>query len=241
MPEHTPLPTQTQRNYYANTAADYDQMHLGDEEHSHALQHAISFLRQYNLTTVLDVGCGTGRGVKYFLDREFHAVGVEPVPELLKAGIADHNIPKDCMLQGSGESLPFEDLSFDASIELGVLHHVPQPELVVSEMIRTTRRMILLSDSNRFGQGRFVWRLIKLAAWKLRLWPCLDFVRTRGKGHTLSEEDGLAYSYSVYDSFDQLNAWADHIYVIPTVKATSRSWIHPLLTSSHVLLIAIRH
>ncbi|MBB01761.1 MAG: hypothetical protein CMJ47_03865 [Planctomyces sp.] len=79
MSKHTTLSTQTQRNYYANTAAVYDQMHLGDEEHSHTLKHATTFLRQHNLTTVLDVGCGTGRGVKYFIDREFNAIGIEQV------------------------------------------------------------------------------------------------------------------------------------------------------------------
>jgi hypothetical protein len=57
----------------------------------------------------------------------------------------------------------------------------------------------------------------------------------------LSEQDGLSYSYSVYDSFNQLAKWADRITVLPTTAVTSKTWFHPLLSASHVLLIAERN
>ncbi len=230
-----------QRSYYAETAADYDQMHLMDAEHNLALRYIMSHMRLHGLESILDVGCGTGRGVKALLDEGLDVTGVEPVKALLDAGCESHGLPRERMLEGSGESLTFGDGAFDATMELGVLHHVPDPAKVVAEMLRVSRRAVFISDSNRFGQGRFAWRLMKIAAWKLGVWGVLDFVRTRGKGYTISDEDGLAYSYSVYDSFRQLADWADQIHVLPTSPMTSRSWMHPLATCSHALLIATRN
>jgi SAM-dependent methyltransferase len=232
---------QIQRKYYAQTAAVYDQMHLMDQEHNLALSYIESELSRLGLSSVLDVGCGTGRGVMRLLTAGFDVKGVEPVAELLKSGVSSHNLPPERMMEGSGEALPFADQSFDAVMELGVLHHVPNPRVVVREMTRVARRAIFLSDSNRFGQGRLLWRLFKIAAWKLGVWPVLDWIRTRGRGYTISKEDGLAYSYSVYDSFAALAEWADAIYVIHTSKLTSQSWVFPAISASHGLLVAVRN
>lgn len=229
-----------QQQYYAQTAAEYDQMHLMDPEHNLALEHVAAALEQHKLRSVLDVGCGTGRGVKYLLSRGFDATGVEPVRALLEQGCQKHGLPSERMLEGTGEALQFPDKAFDATVELGVLHHVRHPELVVREMLRVSRHAVFISDCNRFGQGRFVARLLKLAAWKCGMWGAVDLLRTRGKGYTISKEDGLAYSYSIYDSFDQLAAWADTMYVLPTVSASYHSWCHPLLNCSHALLVALK-
>lgn len=238
---HSSSPTSIQRDYYAQTAKNYDAMHLMDQEHNEALEWMSLRMQQLNLLSILDIGCGTGRGVKFSLSHGFDAIGIEPVQELLETGRQRHGLPPERMLQGSGEQLPFEDKSFDATIELGVLHHVRYPKKIVAEMMRVSRRAIFISDCNRFGQGRFCWRLTKLIAWKLGLWPGINFLKTSGKGYTISEEDGLAYSYSVYDSLDQLTQWADKITIVPTSKQTAHSWLHPLLTTSHVLLIAERN
>ncbi|MDJ0795472.1 MAG: hypothetical protein QNJ51_01345 [Calothrix sp. MO_167.B12] len=107
-------------------------------------------------------------------------------------------------------------------------------------MMRVARKAIFLSDSNRFGQGSLLARWMKLALYKLGLWKWADFFRTRGKGYTITEGDGLAYSYSVFDSYDLLAEWADRIILIPTDAMKSKSWFHPLLTSGHILICAIR-
>lgn len=140
----------------------------------------------------------------------------------------------------NGEQNPFPDDHFDAATQLGVLHHVPRPERLVAEMIRVSPELVCLSDSNCFGQGRFWMTVIKLTAWQCGCWPLLDLLRTRSKGYTVSEEDGLAYSYLVYDSFHQLKRCADQAYLIPTTGMTASSCFYPLPATSHVLLIAQR-
>jgi hypothetical protein len=68
------------------------------------------------------------------------------------------------------------------------------------------------------------------------LWGAFNYVRTSGKGYQISEGegDGLSYSYSVYDSFDQIAQWADRVFVISTDKNKPCTWFHPLLTSGGV-------
>jgi ubiquinone/menaquinone biosynthesis C-methylase UbiE len=192
------------------------------------------------LDSLLDVGAGTGRAVLFFRDKGKDIRGVEPVQALIKQAMAK-GVPESAILCGDGRSLPFEDRSFDAVLECGVLHHVAEPRDVVKEMLRVAKKAVFLSDNNRFGQGGMAARLTKLSLYKMGMWKAARFVQTRGRYYTISEGDGLAYSYSIYDSYGQLADWADSVWCLPTMSdKTCRSWFHPLLTSSHGLLCAIR-
>ena len=122
------------------------------------------------------------------------------------------------LVQGRGDALPFADASFEAVCEFAILHHVPDPRIVVAEMLRVAKKAVIISNSNRFGQGPMFLRVVKLILWKLRLWGAFNYVRTSGKGYQITEGDGLSYSYSVYDSFDQIAQWADRVFVISSDK-----------------------
>src|ERR1700682_5598595 len=144
-----------QRNYYAQTADHYDEMRAGEHEaYTASLSYIAAFLRQFSARTVLDVGCGTGRAIAHLSNTnpEVTFYGVEPVRELLDVAIAK-GVTQPLLVHGSGLALPFRDGSFDVVIECGVLHHVREPEVVVSEMTRVARKAIFLCDSNIFGQG----------------------------------------------------------------------------------------
>lgn len=232
-----------QKEYYAETASSYDNMHVSvDDEHHLALKHISTFVNMLDISSFLDVGCGTGRGVKYF--REVHpnakVKGIEPVQALIDQAIQKNGIQAGLISCGSGESLPFDDGSFDAVCAFGVLHHVQDPQVVVREMMRVASKAVFLSDSNRFGQGRALARLTKFLLYKMNLWNFANFIKTGGRRYTISAGDGLGYSYSVFDSFDLLANWAHRIILVPTGKEKAISWLHPLFTSSHILLCAIR-
>ena len=192
------------------------------------------------LETFLDVGAGTGRAALFLRDRAKKVRGIEPVKALIEQANRK-GLPRDTILCGDGRLLPFRDQSFDAVLELGMLHHVAEPSRVVGEMMRVARKAVFLSDSNRFGQGGSAARAVKLLLYKTGLWKSARFLQTRGKYYTISDGDGLAYSYSIYDSYDQLAGWADVMWCLPTENGRSaRSWFTPLLTSSHGLLCALR-
>ncbi|MBV9866502.1 MAG: class I SAM-dependent methyltransferase [Abitibacteriaceae bacterium] len=234
-------PEEIQRQYYTETATSYDDNHLDNiGAHYVALQYASKLMELAEISSVLDVGCGTGRAVKHFLDQGLIVHGVEPVQALIDQAVHKHDIPQSCLTCDTGDSLPFEDNSFDAVCEFGVLHHVANPNLILREMMRVARKMVILSDSNRFGQGSKIGRWTKLLLYKTNTWSLINRVKTRGRGYTISQGDGLAYSYSIFDSFDALTIWADKVVVLSTTNEKIGSWHHPLLTSSHALLCATK-
>jgi ubiquinone/menaquinone biosynthesis C-methylase UbiE len=144
------------------------------------------------------------------------------------------------MVCGTGESLPFADASFDAVCEFSILHHAANPAAVIREMMRVAKTAVFICDSNRFGQGSLVSRVIKLVLYKTRLWDAYNYLRTGGKRYRITEGDGLSYSYSVYDSFDMLVRWADRVILIPNGSERGTSWLHPLLNSGAVFVCAFK-
>jgi SAM-dependent methyltransferase len=232
-----------QRKYYTETAAKYEEMHqhegTGDPRE---LDFIVAMLRMLQVHTLLDVGTASGRVLVTLKSAipELLLCGVEPVGALLGQAVARGNTRSGSVVQGKGDALPFADASFDAVCEFAILHHVAEPGTVVSEMLRVAKRAVFLSDSNRFGQGSSLARLFKLAIYKIGLWGTFNYLRTLGKGYQVTEGDGVSYSYSVYDSYDQIARWADRIILVPTEKTGPKSWLHPLLTSSGIILCAIR-
>lgn len=235
-------PEQLQAAYYQQTASRYDEVHAADPRDAHytALQIVDAMSNLFGLKNFLDVGAGTGRAALFLRDRGKQVRGIEPVKALIEQA-NQKGLPPDAILCGDGRSLPFRDHSFDAVVEFGMLHHVAEPSRVVEEMMRVARKAVFLSDSNRFGQGGAAARAIKLMLYKTGLWKPARYLQTRGKYYTIADGDGLTYSYSIYDSYDQLAVWADVIWCLPTgTSQSSQSWLSPLLSSSHGLLCALR-
>ena len=236
-------PTRYQEDYYTRTAAAYDTQHLGDPEHQRALAVVSGAVRSLGARSVLDVGTGTGRALQFLGTRHegLRLHGVDPVAALLARAERDHGIDPALLSVASGDALPFADASFDVVASFGVLHHVKEPGRVVEEMMRVARRAVFISDDNRFGAGPRPARVAKLLLAKSGAWPLFYRAKTRGKGYRISEDDGLSYSYSVYDDLHRFESWADAVQLLATdVRTPAGTWLHPLLTSPHVLLCATR-
>lgn len=233
-------PQEIQAAYYARTATNYDTVHVSeDHAHDRALAIVSASLNSLDLASLLDVGTGTGRAIAYLQTHNpgVRLHGIDPVPELLAIAAVDQGL----LSHGDGEELPFADDSFDAVAAFGVMHHAANPARVVDEMKRVAKRAVFISDGNRYGQGSSAAGILKLALCKTRLWRPLTWVRSRGKGYYISEGDGLFYSYSVYDSLPAFDGWADNIQLISTGPQNRPARMaHPLLSSSHILLCAVR-
>ena len=231
-----------QRKYYTETAAEYDAAHAGEGDDDPVnLRMVCGILRMIEARTVLDIGAGTGRAIRHLTEQlaGLTVRGVEPVAARI-AQAAKKGIPAGLIVQGVGEALPFGNASFDVVCAFAMLHHVTNPDAVVREMLRVARRGVVIIDGNRFGQGSWPMRVFKLGLYKAGLWGIIDYLKTGGKGYNLTEGDGLFYSYSVYDSFNRIAEWAGQMMVIPNEACKARSWLHPLLTSSGVLLCALK-
>jgi ubiquinone/menaquinone biosynthesis C-methylase UbiE len=243
MPDNLSRAIQIQRQYYTDTVAEYDTAHAGEgADNPLTLRLLLGFLRMIEARTVLDIGAGTGRAIRHLMENMPDLVvrGVEPVAAQIDVAVQKRGIPKGTIIQGVGEALPFEDASIDVVCSFAVLHHVINPDAVVSEMLRVARKGVIIIDGNRFGLGRWPVRILKLALYKAGVWKIVNFLKTGGKGYNLTDGDGLFYSYSVYDSFDRIAEWAGQLIVLPNEKSKARSWLHPLLTSGGVFLCAMK-
>ena len=102
-------------------------------------------------------------------------------------------------------------------------------------MLRVAKKGIFISDSNNFGQGSRISRAMKQILNAMRVWNIADFVKTGGKGYTLSEGDGLAYSYSAFNNLKQISRMCD-VYTFNTLPAGANHY----RTASHVGLLGIK-
>ncbi len=86
--------------------------------------------------TVLNVGAGAGS----YEPEDRQVVAVEPSAEMI-AQRAEWAAPA---IQGTADSLPFPDKSFDASMAILTIHHWPDKAAGLTEMRRVTRGPIVL-------------------------------------------------------------------------------------------------
>ncbi len=88
----------------------------------------------------LDSGAGTGALAFALSPLVREVVAVDVVPEMLEEGrkLAAAT-PNVTFVQADAMALPFAMAEFDLAGTLRTLHHLPRPELVVSELVRVTR------------------------------------------------------------------------------------------------------
>jgi ubiquinone/menaquinone biosynthesis C-methylase UbiE len=148
-------PVLLQRNYYRETADQYDRMHNSSaDSHAFALAVLVSMIDLFGIQSILDVGSGTGRAL-LAIKRSHPAVrliGIEPSPEMRSRGHMN-GLTANELIDGDAQALSFRDESFDLVCEFGALHHIPKPRKAVCEMLRVARKGIFISDSNNFGKA----------------------------------------------------------------------------------------
>src|SRR5215467_4009504 len=74
-------------------------------------------------TSVLEVGCGSGRFLKYLSDKAGFLVGVDPSNAIYAADKLIGANDKVMLVKASADDLPFANGSFDFVYSIGVLHH----------------------------------------------------------------------------------------------------------------------
>lgn len=232
-----------QRAYYARTSETYDETHERGE-HEDALRHVAAYLRRLDARTVLDTGCGTGLAMRTLagLVPELELHGNDPSPELLRVAAERYGIPADRLDCVASDALPYPDGAFDAVVETGVLHHVPDPAAVVAEMLRVARRAVFISDSNIYGQpsSALPARILKLGLSRAGLLRPLLRLRRGGRDWYVTDEDGVGWSYSVFDTLPQVRRACAEVVVTATGDAGARAARRPLLFAGHCLLAGFK-
>jgi ubiquinone/menaquinone biosynthesis C-methylase UbiE len=72
---------------------------------------------------ILDIGCGTGNFAGQLVAEDVEAIGIDPGVDAIRAATAA--VPQAKFFEGVAEALPFDNATFDISMMINALHHVP--------------------------------------------------------------------------------------------------------------------
>lgn len=197
------------RNDYTGHAQRYDQKRFAGRENEYlellrrrAVLKAFAGCKEEG--TVLDVGCGTGRGLAYLATGKWQGmIGLDYTRAML--GIASSNLRAHgaersiALLQGDAFGLPFPDRSVSAVMSLNFLHmfHFKLQKQLIDEMVRVCRPggvVVVEFESihkglfiSRYAEQRRLARRTKFnSAWEIkRLFPNDRFSCVRVYGTAL--------------------------------------------------------
>lgn len=228
--------------YYDATASEYDELHGGDRdpEHIRALEIGWPIIELMSPSTLLDVGCGTGRSLRWVFERSpsITLLGIEPSTQLLE--LARTNIPAAKIGQGDGERLEFKDRGIDIVIASGIMHHVDRPSYVINEMFRVANKAVLISDHNNFAFGGPLARRLRMLLRCTGLLGAATFIKHGLNKQGYSEGDGWWYPYSIMDNFGQISSLSERLYIFPTRSPTSSLGGNILFSQSHLAFLAVK-
>lgn len=119
------------------------------------IEHIKKYIKIDKDATILDAGTATGIFAHYFLKYTKKVVGFDFSESLLKKNIDNH--PLVC---GDAFFLPFKDKAFDIVFASCLLHHIDNPENVLREFARVSRKYIILCEPNRDNFAMFLFSAI---------------------------------------------------------------------------------
>lgn len=99
---------------------------------------------------LLDIGCGTGWSLEFFMKQGFDGAGVDPSPYMLdraRARLGNRAV----LTQGYGEDLFFDDNSFDVATLVTTLEFADDPKRCIMEACRVAKDQIFIGFLNRYA------------------------------------------------------------------------------------------
>ena len=102
----------------------------------------LSYLTLPHPSSVLDLGCGTGRLLNRLAENfpDLQGIGVDLSPQMLKeARETNQHHPRLIYTQGNAECLPFATNQFDAVFNTISFLHYPNPQQVFREVYRVLK------------------------------------------------------------------------------------------------------
>lgn len=167
---------------------------------------------------ILDLGCGNGIYTIRLARKGAKVIGLDYSRPLLS-----HN-PHRPLIQGDATTLPFPDRSFDCVFEANVLHHIQDRESVLREMVRASRKYVVLLEPNRYNPIMFAFSLavraeiggLKSCVSRLRgeMQRCgLRFIAGITTG-MISQNNTPAFMLPMLRRFDRQIWWGEYIVLV---------------------------
>lgn len=113
----------------ARVSKHYDEKYFKERDHLdvHIGESLKIFTQDNNLKKILDVGCGTGRLVKFLNEQGYKTIGCDPMDS---AVIAAQKINKNSkvIVKASAIKLPFKNSAFDLITCISTIEHLTESE-----------------------------------------------------------------------------------------------------------------
>lgn len=124
----------------------------------------LKFLSQYaeKGDRILDLGCGNGRLVELFKDKDVEYIGVDSSEKLIEA--AKNHYPEAKFQAADALNLPFPENFFDKVFSVAVLHHIPSKEFRIQfleeiKRVLKPKGLLVLTVWNLW-QKKTAWKLL---------------------------------------------------------------------------------
>jgi ubiquinone/menaquinone biosynthesis C-methylase UbiE len=155
--------------------------------------HAFAQFTRYYGKRVIEVGFGAGTDFIQWLRAGARVSGIDLTPEALEnltRRIQAYQLPApEQIVVADAEELPFESDSFDLGYSFGVLHHSPNTEKAIAELVRVVRpggeiKIMLYNRHSVYIFNQWVkFGLLRGKPWKTLasiLWHHIESVGTKG-------------------------------------------------------------
>jgi len=112
---------------------------------------------------ILDLGCGNGRLLNYFAEKNISYTGLDNSEELIKSARQLHPKQSDNFIVADMFLLPFEDETFDVIFCLASFHHLPNEKLrlqALREMKRVLKKDGVILMTNWYVWQKLFWQNI---------------------------------------------------------------------------------
>ena len=130
-------------------ASIYDTTRSLPEDVMEAVVRAIAKVLEKNESkSLIDVGVGTGRFALPISRNGFNVAGIDISREMLKIA---RRKKLDNLILADGRITPFIDKSFDAAMTIHILHLATGWRMVLSEVIRLTKNILISSGADGDG------------------------------------------------------------------------------------------
>lgn len=115
---------------------------------------------------VLDLGCGSGRWTKYIAKRVKLIEAVDPSDAVFSAQYLNKEENNVRVTQASVSNIPFEDDTFNFVVCLGVLHHIPNTQQALIDVVKKIKNggsILLYLYYNLENRGLFYKLIFRLS------------------------------------------------------------------------------
>lgn len=146
---------------------------------------------------VLDVGCGGGQYMEYFLSKNAKTIGIdysEKMIDMAKEYLEGNKKSRFSLIKADANNLPFPSNTFNLVLSIGLLEYLSKPEKALSEIHRVLKKggLAIMSFSKKESPF-FLLRIFpgSILREKLLKLPQLNTVFSSKDVKLLSEKSGL--------------------------------------------------